>query len=259
MPVVRAAIEVAGGVDVACAVTAALVVMLMQATENHRRTNRRRGSRLIGVFSLMLREGLVSSGRILSAALVATLAALAACASNKPHTFGQYNDLQPRVAPTKGERLPQHVTVQLARGANVAIFLVVPGGTTRLLFPADSTQSSYIEAGSHLVETSAARGSLGDTSRLVRRPQGNVRNQPQTRGRTGIGRDSLPAFGFNQHGYLFIYASQQPLPYSTLATRVAGLSVPISDDDALNTVWKLIRERTNTTGTWAAYATDYPP
>jgi hypothetical protein len=152
------------------------------------------------------------------------------------------------------------VTVQLTRGANVAIFYVVPGGTTRLLFPADSTQNAYVEAGSHLVETAAARGALSDTSRLVRRPtQVNGRNQPQSRGRTGIGRDTLPTFGFGQRGYLMIYASQQPLPYTTLATRVAGLSVPISDDDALNTVWKLVRERTNTTGTWAAYATDFPP
>jgi hypothetical protein len=40
---------------------------------------------------------------------------------------------------------------------------------------------------------------------------------------------------------------------------VAGVSVPISDSDALNTVTKLIRETTHTTGPWAACATDYPP
>jgi hypothetical protein len=39
---------------------------------------------------------------------------------------------------------------------------------------------------------------------------------------------------------------------------VAGLSIPIEDDDALNTVTKLIRESTHTTGPWAAYATEYP-
>jgi len=194
---------------------------------------------------------------------MALIAMLAGCGASQPKTFGQYNELAPKVAPTKGERIPQHITVELSRGANVAVFLVVPGSTTRLLFPEDSTQSSFVEAGSHLVETSLAKLSASDTSRLLRRPttagrgqvpQGNSRN-----GRTGVGRDSLPAFGFNQHGYLMIYASQQPLPYATLATRVAGLSVPIADDDALNTVWKLVRERTNTTGTWAAYATDFPP
>ena len=85
--------------------------------------------------------------------------------------FGQYNDLAPKVAPTQGERIPQHLTVQLARPANVAVFLVVPGRGSTLLFPADSTQSMFVEAGSHLVETSLARAALtADSSRLIRRP-----------------------------------------------------------------------------------------
>jgi hypothetical protein len=149
--------------------------------------------------------------------------------------------------------------VQLARPANVAVFLVVPGRATVLLFPADSTQSEYVEQGSHLVQTAAAKGALSDTSRLVRLPQGGNR-QPSRAGRTGgFPRDSVGTFGFNQHGYLLMFASQQPMPYHTLATRVAGLSVPIDDDDALNTVTKLIRETTQVTGPWAAYATDFPP
>ena len=87
-----------------------------------------------------------------------------------------------------------------------------------------------------------------------------MRNPSPIMGRRGsIGRDTLPAFGFNQRGYLLIYASQQPLPYATLKTRVAGLSVPIADDDALNTVTKLVRETTHTTGPWAAFSTDFPP
>jgi hypothetical protein len=164
------------------------------------------------------------------------------------------------VAGTKGERLPQHITVQLARPANVAVFLVVPGRATTLLFPEDSAQSGYMEAGSHLVATSMAK-LAPDTSRLIRIPAASSRNpsQGQRGGRGANGRDTLPTFGFNQHGYLLIYASQQPLPYSILATRVAGLSVPIVDDDALNTVTKLVRERTQTGGTWAAFSTDFPP
>lgn len=189
---------------------------------------------------------------------MAVLAITGACASAKPHVFGQYNDISPRVAATKGERSPQHLTVQLARPANVAVFLVVPGRASVLLFPSDSTQSQYVEAGSHLVQTAAAKGALSDTSRLVRLPPGN--RQPSRTGRAGnFPRDSTAMFGFNQHGYLFMFASQQPMPYSTLATRVAGISVPIDDDDALNTVSKLIRETTHIDGPWAAYATDFPP
>src|SRR5829696_3317004 len=109
----------------------------------------------------MLREGSVRSGTMTMAAL---LGSVIACGPSKPHMFGQYNDLAPRVAPTQGERVPQHLTLQLARPANVAVFLVAPGRPSRLLFPADSTQTSYVEAGSHLVETSLARLPAPDTS-----------------------------------------------------------------------------------------------
>ena len=175
--------------------------------------------------------------------------------------FGQYTDLAPQVAPTQGERVPLHLTVQLARPANVAVFLVSPGRASRLLFPADSTQSTYVEAGSHLVETSLTKAALSDTSRLIRRPPERTGARPTTgnRSRNPTGRDSLPQYSFNQHGYLFIYASQEPLNYAALSTRVAGLSIPIEDSDALNTVTKLIRETTSKSGPWAAYATDYPP
>ncbi len=186
---------------------------------------------------------------------------IAACASGGPKQYGQYSDLAPRVAPQQGERIPQHLTVQVARPANVAVFLVMPGRGSTLLFPADSTQSGYVEGGSHLVETSYRRVALTDSARLLRRPQDSqtgVRGQGG-RGRPGTGRDSLPAFGFNQRGYLLIYASAEPMPYSTLATRVSGISIPIEDADALNTVTKLIRSTTRTNGPWAAYATDFPP
>jgi hypothetical protein len=185
---------------------------------------------------------------------------LAACTSNRPKTFGDDNALTPRVAAQKGERIPQHLTVQLNKPANVAVFLVVPGRGSQLLFPPDSTSSGYMEAGAHLVTTAANRNALSDTSRLIRVPNQlpGTRQQPG-RGRNGITRDSLGVLSMNAHGYLLIYASQAPLPFNILSTRVAGLSIPIEDDDALNTVTKLIRQRTNTTGPWAAYATDFPP
>lgn len=187
--------------------------------------------------------------------------ALAACMNSGPRVFGQYNDISPKVALAQGERVPRHLTVQLTRPANVAVFLVVPGTASRLLFPEDSTTSQYVEAGSHLVETSLTR-SQSDTSRLVRLPNQPAGTRPTSRNgsRGSFPRDSFPStLGFNEHGFLLIYASQEPLTYSVLHSGVAGVSVPIDDGDALNTVTKLIRERTHTTGPWAAYATDYPP
>lgn len=195
------------------------------------------------------------------------LAGLGACTGNTPRVYGEYHDISPKVALPLGERVPRHLTVELARPANVAVFLVTPGAPSRLLFPPDSLQGQYIEAGAHLVETSLARASASDTSRLLRNP-----TQPNDRGgyggrngrQGGMGggfpRDTFPAgLGYNTHGFLLIYASQQPLPYATLTSRVAGVSVPIEDSDALNTVTKLIRSTTRTIGPWAAFATDYPP
>ncbi len=193
------------------------------------------------------------------------LVIVSACFHSGPHVYGQYTDLAPRVASQPGERTPRHLTIQLTRPANVAVFLVVPGRASTLLFPADSLQNQYVEAGSHLVETRAARQTTTDSSRLVRLPNsGQVppgqRGQGRNNRQTGFPSDTgLSGLGFNQRGYLLVYASQQPLNYSLLTTRVAGLTVPIDDDDALNTVWKLIRSVTQTSGPWAASATEYPP
>jgi len=199
------------------------------------------------------------SVRVRKSILAAVAGGLAACASGGPHLFGSANEFAPKVAPQQGERMPQHLTVQLARPANVAVFLVMPGRGSQLLFPADSTQSGFVEAGSHLVETSYRRAALSDTGRLARLPNQSNRNPQQAGGRNRGVRDTFPTFGFNQRGYLLIYASQEPLPYNILATRVSGLSIPIEDDDALNTVTKLIRQSTRTTGPWAAFAAEYPP
>ncbi|MEO7085365.1 MAG: hypothetical protein ABI442_15905 [Gemmatimonadaceae bacterium] len=213
----------------------------------------------------------MSSGTIRFATRVATwtllsgLAGLAACGASAPHKFGQFADLSPAVVPTKGERQPLHLTIQLGRPANVAVFYVVPGRGSLLLFPEDSTSSSYVESGSHLVATSLAKSALSDSSRLIRRPANSiptnsVPNNGRTNGRAGNGSfgDAGP-LGFAQHGYLLMYASQEALPYSVLAKKISGLSLPAYDDDALNTVTKLIRENSHTNGPWAAYATDFPP
>ncbi len=187
---------------------------------------------------------------------MAAAAAVAGCAAAKPHTFGAYNDLSPRIAPQPGERTPQHVTVELNRSANVAVFYVVPGRGSELLFPADSTQSGFLQSGSHTLTTVRAKMALNDTSRVQRRPDQPVPvgQRPQTRG----GFDPNGRLGMAQHGYLLVYASQDALPYNALSTKVSGISIPIDDDDALNTVTKLIRETTRTAGQWAAYAAEFP-
>ena len=262
---------VAGGAGF-CAEAAAATTMLHAVTTRTsrlRKDQREPGAEIaVGVYIRNMKSlrfvtyheglgGLVRWNRIGAGLL---LVIVAGCHSG-PHLYGAYPEIGPKVAPAPGERAPRHLTVQLARPANVAVFLVVPGRASTLLFPQDSLQNQYVEAGSHLVETTIAKNALSDTSRLNRLPtQGQVPRQGNrnTTRQAGL-RDSLPNVAFNQHGYLLIYASQQPLNWSLLSTRVAGISVPIDDDDALNTVWKLVRSVTQTSGAWAASASDYPP
>src|SRR5215472_13415279 len=116
------------------------------------------------------------------------LVIVTACMHSAPHVYGQYTDIAPKVAPQPGERTPRHLTLQLAKPANVAVFLVVPGRGSTLLFPQDSLQSQYVEAGSHLVETAAAKNALSDTSRLNRLPGAPGTNQPP-QGQRGQGRN----------------------------------------------------------------------
>ena len=96
-----------------------------------------------------------------------SLALLAACASAAARQYGQYQTLAPTVAKSPAERLPLHVTVNLAKAANVAVLLVTPGRGTLLLFPDDSTKSAALESGMHTLPTTFAHQ---DTSRLRREP-----------------------------------------------------------------------------------------
>ena len=77
------------------------------------------------------------SVQVRTACWALVVAASAACAAAKPHTFGAYNDLTPKVTPKTGERTPAHVTIDLAKPANVAVFFVVrPSG----LFKVESAE-----------------------------------------------------------------------------------------------------------------------
>src|SRR3569623_1727537 len=133
----------------------------------------RRGDPLVRGLLSNDREDSVGSARIASAiagAGLAMAAVLAAgCASSAPHEFGQYNNLGPKVEATPGESMPKHITVQLDKAANVAVFLVVPGRSTVLLFPGDSTDDQHIQAGAHVLSTSLAGVAVTDSPRFNNR------------------------------------------------------------------------------------------
>ena len=155
-------------------------------------------------------------------------------------------------------------TVQVGRPANVAVFLVVPGRGSTLLFPADSMQSGFVEAGSHLVETAFGRNALSDTSKLIRRPQ----DPTGSAGHAADVQRSAMARRTTTRPDVRLQSARLPADLRVARARCrtrscrresSGISIPIEDDDALNTVTKLIRQSTKQNGPWAAFATDFPP
>jgi hypothetical protein len=191
------------------------------------------------------------------------IAALAACASVGAKQFGQYASISPRVAGAANERVPLHVTVDLGQSANVAVFYVIPGRGATLLFPSDSTMSGFLEAGSHPLTTALTKELMsGDSSRLVRLPT-NTRTPTSSRGRSGFPNDTsrlgADRFSLAVRGMLLVYASQEPLSYAALKTKVIGISIPMEDTEALNTVTKLIHATTKGGQPWAAYSTEFNP
>jgi len=191
------------------------------------------------------------------------LVSIVGCSKAAARQYGQYTALAPRISPTPNERVPLHVNVDLARAANVAVFLVTPGRGTVLLFPEDSTASARVEAGPHVLNTSYARRvARGDT--LARRqgdlPGASTRG-PRT-GRGGFPGDTSFVGGrsmLTARSFLLVFATDQPISYTALNNRVVALTIPIEDDAALNTVTKLIRDTTPGRGAWAAYATEFTP
>lgn len=191
--------------------------------------------------------------------LAAVAAALAGCAGNpRPKTFGTAAELTPTVEILGNDRLPLHLRIEMPHAAQVAAFYVVPGEGTQLLYPADSSGSKTLPAGVQEISTAFAARALNDSSRLLRRPQ---RAAPPVDA-TGIpqGGSSVNesrANGIQEAGFVLVYVSRDSLEYKTLNERVIGVSLPGYQDEAFNTITKLLRNAATGTGPWTAIAVPF--
>ncbi len=190
----------------------------------------------------------------LSAVVAAT-----ACASTPPRQYGQYSALQPRVSVVgkEGTR-PQQLAVTLNQPAYVTVLFVVPGRGATVIYPPDSTSTDQLRPGTQQVNVHFPARPPRDSLRLRGLPdQGRTR-----RGRTGspapTRRDTTPRFYADTSlaaasaGYLLAIATPSPLSYAALRQRVEGISIPMDDDEALNTVLKLARSTLPEDAAWAA-------
>ena len=56
-----------------------------------------------------------------------------------------------------------------------------------------------------------------------------------------------------REGYLLMIVTDDPLNYTSVARRIDGVTIPAEDEEALNTVAKLVVGTTNRNKPWSAY------
>lgn len=199
---------------------------------------------------------------------VAALAALAACGSTPPRQYGQYSALQPRftVLGKEGTR-PESLAVALTQPAYVAVLYVVPGVGSTLIYPTDSTTYNHLNGGTtkvavtfpHAPPLDSIRRRMAEMQRESRRDRGSVRQGGRAaRDSAATRRDTMPRFlpdtslAAATGGYLLMIASPTPLSYTAIRRHVQGISIPLDDDEALNTVVKMVRATLPEGTAWAA-------
>jgi hypothetical protein len=143
--------------------------------------------------------------------------------------------------------------VELDQPGYVALLLVAPGHSATLLYPADSMTSNRLSAGTHQLtlrvpEVLVMADSIRNPDRTPRvggRPQldSAILNPGRQRSDTAIrARSNRPLpLSPTVPTYLLLITSPKPLVYQRIIDKTAGVSIPISDDEALNAVAKAIK------------------
>ena len=197
---------------------------------------------------------------------VAVLATLAACSSTPPRQYGQYSAIQPRftVIGKEGTR-PESLAVALGQPAYVAVVYVVPGRGSTLIYPTDSTTSNHLTGTEriavrfpHAPPLDSIRRRMAEMARQGRRDRGASRQGGRSQRDSVTRRDTAARFipdtslAIASGGYLLMVATPTPLPYASLRQHIEGISIPLDDDEALNTVVKMVRAAVPEGTAWAA-------
>jgi hypothetical protein len=166
-----------------------------------------------------------------------------ACASMpKGGSIGEGSSLQPKIIAVDTGRPPRSATVQLDREGYVALVLVAPGHSATLLYPRDTATNNQLRAGAHQITfTIPSSLVLSDTAIAAMgrpRPRSDTaRARARPRSRTVMS----PPIGPETPTYLLLITAPQPLNYSRIVEKTAGVSIPNIDMEALNAVGKAIK------------------
>ena len=210
--------------------------------------------------------------RQFSLALI-VLASASACATGPEiKRLGEYTVSQPLFTAASNPKTPREITVNLKSPEYVSVLYVVPGQGAVIVFPRDSMTETHVDAGQHTVPVYFTEKPFSRDSALMaarREVMGGGTRMPRVRRDTmptdtvGMRSDSTrarftrftePSPGASPIGYLLLVASPMRIPYTTLAHRVDGITIPIDDDEALSTVMKLVKSALPDGAPLAGYA-----
>ena len=166
----------------------------------------------------------------------------AACASSPAGgTLGEGGIAEPRITAVDTAAPPRGATVQLEEPAYVALFLVAPGHSASLLYPADSGTDNRHPPGTHRLQFEVPEPLVEtDSQRLARIREAQSTSRRRRRATPPVSANMGP-LSATITPYLLLITSPQELDYVRMREKTGGVSIPIVDSEALNAVAKAIK------------------
>jgi hypothetical protein len=177
--------------------------------------------------------------RITSAVVIAMTLVAGGCASAPAGgTLGEGATARPRIAAVDSGYPPREASLQLDQAAYAAVFLVAPGHSATLLYPADSAVNNQLAQGTHRVQFEIPSLLAETDSQRLARIRDQQRNLPRTRAGT---RRTISPIPPGTPTFLLLLTSPQPLVYQRMIDKTGGVSIPNIESEALNAVAKAIK------------------
>lgn len=159
---------------------------------------------------------------------------------------------QPRITGIDTAFPPRAVSVEMTHAGYAAVFLVAPGHSATLLYPADSATDNQLVAGPHRLAFEVPSVLAQSDSERIARARAAARTPGRARvaSRERMATPIPPSIAT----YLLFLTSPQPLVYERMIERTGGVSIPTIETEALNAVAKAIKGTlTEEPREWAGY------
>lgn len=179
--------------------------------------------------------------RLAFAGLLVTIVGAGCASSPAGGTLGEGGVADPRITAVDTAVPPRSATVELEQPAYLALFLVAPGHSVSLLYPADSAADNRHGAGTHRVQFEVPGLLVETDSQRIARIR-EAQRTSQRRRRTGPPvTGNMAPLPPTVTPYLLLITSPQELDYGRMLEKTGGVSIPTLDTEALNAVAKAIK------------------